>query len=50
MTIILKPCGRGNWSTARLEIKGAHVQPMLFRAGQLIWLAGVKFRICEVIN
>lgn len=47
--LVLKPKGRGNWASTTVELKGPHVQPMLFRVGSTLLLAGVVFRICEVI-
>lgn len=49
MTLILRPVGRGNWRTTRMQIDGGHALPMLFRVGQVLPLGGVVFRICEVI-
>lgn len=48
MTLILKPRGRGNWRSVLVTVTGAHVLPMLVRAGQTFSLGGVTFRICEV--
>lgn len=49
MTIVCKPRGRGNWRTVTLAVEGAHVLPMLVRAGQTINLGGVVLRICRVM-
>lgn len=49
MILILRPIGRGNWRTTRMQIEGGHALPLLFRVGQLLPMSGVTFRICEVI-
>lgn len=49
MTLILRPIGRGNWRTTRMQIEGGHALPLLFRVGQTLPIGGVVFRICEVI-
>lgn len=49
MTLILRPLGRGNWRTTRMQIDGGHALPLPFRVGQLLPMGGVTFRICEVI-
>lgn len=49
MTLILRPIGRGNWTTTRMHIDGGHALPLLFRVGQRLPLGGVVFRICEVM-
>lgn len=46
--LILKPKGRGNWSVLRVQLDGDRAQPLLFRVGETITLAGVVYRICEV--
>ena len=46
--LVLKPRGRGNWSTLELRIDGSRAQPLLFRVGESITLAGVVYRICKV--
>lgn len=48
MTLLLKPKGRGNWSGLTLSLDGSRAQPLLFRVGELITLAGVVYRICKV--
>lgn len=49
MTLVLKPKGPGNWAELHLEITGSRAQPILFRVGETIPLAGILFRICKVI-
>ena len=46
--LVLKPVGRGNWAALRLVLEGTRAQPLLFRVGSTIELAGLMFRICEV--
>jgi hypothetical protein len=46
--LVLKPVGRGNWSALRVTLDGTRAQPLLFRVGSTIELAGLLFRICEV--
>lgn len=46
--LVLKPLGRGNWAPLRLTLDGSRAQPLLFRVGSTIELAGLTFRICEV--
>lgn len=48
MTLILRPRGRGNWSTLSVTIEGARAVPLLFRRGDPFTLAGRTFRIVEV--
>ena len=48
VTVILKPPGRGNWSSMVLEYQGPRLLPMLVAVGDLVTLAGVLFRVCEV--
>lgn len=48
MTLVLKPKGRGNWSALTVRIDGARAQPLLFRVGSFIELAGFTYRICKV--
>lgn len=50
MTIELKPLGRGNWAPLVMQLDGARAQPLLFRVGEVIKLAGVSFRICKVTS
>ena len=47
--LILRPKGRGNWRTTTLAIEGPRASPLLIRAGQLLTLGGVVFRICRVL-
>ena len=49
MILTLKPIGRGNWSTLTLRLDGTRAQPLLVRVGELINLAGVTWRVCEVM-
>lgn len=46
--LVLRPLGRGNWAPLRMVLDGTRAQPLLFRVGSTIELAGAKFRICEV--
>lgn len=46
--LILKPKGRGNWSTTQVIISGSRVLPLLFQPGQTITLGGFVWRICRV--
>lgn len=48
MTLVLKPKGRGNWAPMVVTLEGPRAQPLLFRVGSTIVLAGLTFRICEV--
>lgn len=47
--LILKPQGRGNWASLTVAIEGKRASPLLVRAGQLLTLGGVVFRICKVL-
>ena len=46
--LILRPKGRGNWSTLQVTVTGQRASPLLVRKGHTITLGGVVFRICEV--
>ena len=46
--IVLKPKGRGNWTTVLMALDGVRVSPLLIRAGHTFTLGGVVWRICEV--
>lgn len=48
MTLILKPKGKGNWSTVDVIISGAHALPLLFQVGQTISMGGLVWRICRI--
>lgn len=48
MTLILKPIGPGNWSIVTMVLTGDRAQPLLFKVGSTIELAGITFRICRV--
>lgn len=48
MTIVLKPKGRGNWSSMTMQLAGER-GGLLIRAGQLLTLGGVVWRIVSVI-
>lgn len=48
MTLLLRPPGRGNWATLRMQIDGDRAAPLLIRVGQRITLGGIKFRIVRV--
>ncbi|MCZ4315156.1 hypothetical protein O4H66_17250 [Comamonadaceae bacterium G21597-S1] len=47
--LVLRPQGRGNWAPTRIVIDGARIGPMTFRAGQLLPLGGIVFRIVMVL-
>ena len=49
MTLVLKPKGRGNWSSITLEVKGARALPLLIQCGQTVSLGGLVWRICQVL-
>lgn len=46
--LLLKPKGRGNWSTLQLRLDGDRAQALLFNVGDTITLAGIVYRICQV--
>lgn len=56
--LILKPCGRGNWSPLRVTFEGKHaaslglmlagLDSLGLRVGQVLQLGGVRWRVCEV--
>ncbi len=46
--LVLKPIGRGNWTPVYMQLSGYRAQPLLFRVGSTIDLAGLTFRICRV--
>lgn len=46
--LLLKPVGRGNWAPLTLRLDGTRAKPLLVRVGELINLAGVTWRVCEV--
>lgn len=48
MTLLLRPRGRGNWSTLTLTLTGARAQPILIQRGQTFALGGVVWRIVKV--
>jgi hypothetical protein len=47
--LTLKPAGRGNWKSIVMAIEGERASPLLIRAGQLLELGGVVWRICKVM-
>ena len=51
VTVVLRPAGRGNWSTLTMVLTGDRAQPLLFRVGHLIngvhHLADVGFGLFE---
>lgn len=48
--LIVKPKGRGNWRSVVIAIEQSkRVPPLLIRAGQLLPLGGVVFRIAKVL-
>ena len=48
--LVLRPPGRGNWQPVRVMIdESKHApQPMLFKPGDRVPLAGVLFRVVRV--
>lgn len=46
--LVLKPNGRGNWSTTTVRIDG-RLGMLDVRVGQLLTLGGVTFRVCQVL-
>jgi hypothetical protein len=48
LTLSLKPKGRGRWTPVTLSIESPRAAPLLVRAGQLLTLGGVVWRICKV--
>lgn len=48
MTVTLKPCGRGNWSTLTMRLDGHRGAPLLLAVGQIIDLAGLRWRIASI--
>lgn len=48
MTLVLKPRGRGNWRSMTMVLEGER-GGLFIRAGQLIFLGGVHWRIARVI-
>lgn len=50
MTLILRPCGRGNWSPVFLTIEGRHAAACeFFKIGDLFPLGREVFRIAGVL-
>ena len=47
--LILRPQGRGNWAPVVMAIEGARAAPLLVKAGQLITLGGIVWRISKVL-
>lgn len=50
MTVILKPCGRGNWTPMRLHYDGQQIAPLLLHVGTVIAIGGVQWRVCQVLD
>lgn len=49
MTLVLKPCGRGNWSLLRVRVEGSRAPPPYTVAiGERMQLFGVWFRVCKI--
>lgn len=48
MTVVLKPCGRGNWSIVTLSVSGRRIAPLLVKPGDRLPIGGVLFRVIEV--
>lgn len=49
MKVLLRPVGRGNWRPCTLLIEGDRIGPLLLRVGMRLTIAGVEFRISEVL-
>lgn len=49
MTLLAKPCGRGNWTPMRLVYAGPQLAPFTAVVGECFTLGGVLWRICEVL-
>ncbi len=47
--LTIKPAGRGNWAPVVMSVSGKRIDPLLVRVGQTLVLAGVVWRICEVL-
>lgn len=47
--LVLKPAGRGNWNPLTMALEGAHLAPLVVRAGDIWVLGGVRFRIVSVL-
>jgi len=47
--LILKPRGRGRWASMTVTLEGKRASPLLIRAGQLLTLGGIVWRICRVL-
>lgn len=47
--LVLKPRGRGNWKKLYLVVSGAHLPVFTVKAGDLVPLGGVVFRVCKVL-
>ena len=47
--LVLKPNGRGNWSSIVMAVEGNRATPLLVKVGETVTLAGIVFRICKVI-
>lgn len=47
--LVLKPVGRGNWNKLTMALEGAHLAPLVVRAGDIWTLGGVRFRIVSVL-
>lgn len=50
MILLVKPAGRGFRLITRMEIGGGHMdRAIVFRAGQLFSIGGIKWRVCQVL-
>ena len=49
MTLVLKPQGRGNWRSIVMAIEGLRVEPLFVKVGDRLPLAGIVWRICQVL-
>jgi hypothetical protein len=47
--LILRPPGRGNWSTLTVAIEGRRLAPLLIRVGQRMTIGDQVYRIAKVL-
>lgn len=47
--LVLRPPGRGNWSTLIVAIEGKHLAPLLVRVGQRMTIGDQVYRIAKVL-
>lgn len=49
MTLICKPCGRGNWRATEIRIQANRLGGLDVRPGVTFTLGGVLWRVCQVL-